>query len=232
MAARKAVPQGRKLMSSRRKFLRDAGLASVAGPLFIPASALGRGGATPPSDRISMACIGLGWMGYDGHLKDFLKLKDVRIVAVCDLDEGHLTRGKALVDTEYGDQGCTPYHAFEEVLMRRDVDAVSIALPDHWHGIVATQAARAQKGHLLREAAGAQLPRGPRHGRGERTPGPHLADRQLAAVGGELPPCLRTRAQWPHRQDQGHRGRAALGLLRSQGQVEARNQRPAADPVL
>ena len=50
-----------------------------------------------------------------------------------------------MVDTEYGDQGCTPYHAFEEVLMRRDVDAVSIAVPDHWHGIVATQAARAKK---------------------------------------------------------------------------------------
>jgi len=135
-------------MNSRRKFLRDAGLASmasVAAPWFVPASALGRGGATPPSDRISLACIGLGWMGYDGHLQDFLKLKDVRIVAVCDLDEGHLTKGKSLVDTEYGDQGCTPYHAFEEVLMRRDVDAVSIAVPDHWHGIVATQAARAKK---------------------------------------------------------------------------------------
>ena len=132
-------------MGSRRKFIRDAGLATIAAPLIIPGSALGRGGATPPSDRISMACIGLGWMGHDGHLKEFLKLKDVRIVAVCDLDEDHLTRGKALVDTEYGDQGCTPYHAFEEVLMRRDVDAVSIALPDHWHGIVATQAARAKK---------------------------------------------------------------------------------------
>ena len=178
-------------------------------PLFIPASALGRGGATPPSDRISLACIGLGWMGYDGHLKEFLKLKDVRIVAVCDLDEGHLTRGKALVDTENGDQGCTPYHAFEEVLMRRDVDAVSIALPDHWHGIVATQAARAKKDIYCEKPLAHNFREGLAMVRGERTPGPHLADRQLAAVGGELPPCLRTGAQWPHRQGQGHRGRAA-----------------------
>jgi predicted dehydrogenase len=120
--------------------------AAASAPMIVSASALGRGGMRAPSDRISVACIGLGWMGFDGHLKDFLKLKDVaRIVAVCDLDDGHLTRGKALVDTEYGDQGCTPYHAFEEVLMRRDVDAVSIAVPDHWHAIVATQAARAKK---------------------------------------------------------------------------------------
>ena len=148
MAGRNRVPPEEKAMNSRRKFLRNAGLASmagVAGPLFVQTSALGRGGSHAAEDPISLACIGLGWMGYDGHLKEFLKLNDVRIVAVCDLDEGHLTRGKALVDTEYGDQGCTPYHAFEEVLMRRDVDAVSIALPDHWHGIVATQAARAKK---------------------------------------------------------------------------------------
>jgi predicted dehydrogenase len=131
-------------MSSRRSFLQKAGLASVA-PLIVKATALGRDGSTPPSDRINLACIGLGWMGHDNHLKEFLALKDVRIVAVCDLDEGHLTRGKALVDTENGDQDCAAYHAFEEVLMRRDVDAVSIAVPDHWHGIVATQAARSKK---------------------------------------------------------------------------------------
>ena len=65
-------------MSSRRKFLRNAGLASVAsvaGPLWVPARALGGGGATLPCDRITLACIGLGWMGGEGHLKEFLKLK-------------------------------------------------------------------------------------------------------------------------------------------------------------
>ena len=61
-------------MNSRRKFLRNAGLASVASvaaPLIVPASALGLGGATPPSDRISLAYIGLGWMGFDGHFRSF-----------------------------------------------------------------------------------------------------------------------------------------------------------------
>jgi len=134
-------------MKTRRRFLKEAGLvgAGAVAPMIIPARALGHGGATPPSDRICLATIGVGWMGHDYHLKEFLKLRDVQIVAVCDLDEGHLTRAKAAVDTEYGDQGCAAYHAFEEVLMRRDVDAVSIAVPDHWHGIIATQAARANK---------------------------------------------------------------------------------------
>jgi hypothetical protein len=211
-------------MNSRRKFLRNAGLASVTAPQLIPARALGRGGSTPPSDRISMACIGLGWMGHDGHLTEFLKLKDVRIVAVCDLDESHLTRGKAMVDTEYGDQGCAPYHAFEEVLMRRDVDAVSIAVPDHWHGIVATQAARAKKDIYCEKPLA--------HNFREGLAMPHLADRQLAAVGGEFPARLRAGAQWPHWQDQRHRSRFAFGLLRGEGQVEARNQRPSADSAL
>ena len=132
-------------MKTRRQLFQGAALAVAGAPLVVKASTLGLGGATAPSDKIAVACIGLGWMGFDGHVKDFAKVASARVVAVCDLDETHLTRARSYIDTEYGDQGCTPYHAFEEVLMRRDIDAVSIALPDHWHAIVATQAARAKK---------------------------------------------------------------------------------------
>jgi predicted dehydrogenase len=132
-------------MKTRRQLFQGAALAVAGAPMIVKASALGLGGATAPSDKIAVACIGLGWMGFDGHVKDFAKVASARVVAVCDLDETHLTRARAYIDTEYGDQGCTPYHAFEEVLMRRDIDAVSIALPDNWHAIVATQAARAKK---------------------------------------------------------------------------------------
>jgi predicted dehydrogenase len=113
--------------------------------MIMKASALGRGGAAAPSDRITLGCIGVGWMGFDGHLKDFVKVKDARIVAIADIDDTHLTKGKAFVDTEYGDQGIAAYHAFEEILFRRDIDAVSIAVPDHWHALIAIQAARAKK---------------------------------------------------------------------------------------
>ena len=101
-------------------------------------------GAVAASDRVAMATIGAGWMG-SSHLKEFLKVPEARIVAVCDLDEDHLAEGKAIVDKGYGNSDCAVYRAFEEVLARRDLDAVSIALPDHWHAIAAVCAARAKK---------------------------------------------------------------------------------------
>jgi predicted dehydrogenase len=134
-------------MKTRRQLLRRAALstAAVSGfPTIVKASALGLEGITPPSDRVTLATIGVGWMG-DGHLDEFFKVPDCRIVAVCDLDDEHLSAAKFKIDKKYGDQGCATYHAFEEVMARRDIDAVSIATPDHWHGMVASAAARARK---------------------------------------------------------------------------------------
>jgi predicted dehydrogenase len=67
------------------------------------------------------------------------------VVAVCDVDEDHLVKAKEKVDKRYGDTGCATYRAFEEVLSRRDIDAVTMATPDHWHGVVAVSALRAGK---------------------------------------------------------------------------------------
>ena len=133
-------------MTNRRRFLQSlsAPAAAAGFPTLIKASALGLNGAVAPSNRVVIATIGVGWMGGD-HLDSFLKIPDAQLVAVCDLDDQHLTEAKAKVDLKYGDQACAAYHAFEEVLARRDIDAVSIAVPDHWHGLVAFQAARARK---------------------------------------------------------------------------------------
>ncbi len=134
-------------MMNRRRFLRgvSAAASTLAGfPTIVKASSLGLGGAVPPSDRVTLATIGVGWMGGD-HLTEFLKVPGAQYVAVCDIDDGHLTEAKAKVDKAYGDQGCATYHALEEVLFRRDIDAVSIALPDHWHGIASVLALRAGK---------------------------------------------------------------------------------------
>lgn len=126
-------------MPTRRQLLQ-----CLAAPAIIPASALGLNGAVAPSDRVTLATIGVGWMG-GGHVDEFLKCTGVQYVALADLDDHHLTENKAKIDSFYGNQDCAAYHAFEEVLARRDIDAVSIAVPDHWHGIVATLAARAGK---------------------------------------------------------------------------------------
>ena len=60
-------------MKTRRQLFQGAALAVAGAPMIVKASALGLGGATAPSDKIAVACIGLGWMGFDGHVKDFPK---------------------------------------------------------------------------------------------------------------------------------------------------------------
>jgi predicted dehydrogenase len=132
---------------SRRQFLaRSAGAAAgaVAFPYIIPGSALGLDGAVAPSNRITMASIGVGGMG-TGNLNAFLDLKGAQVLAVCDVDTEHRENAAKAVNGKYGNQDCALYNDFREVLARKDIDAVSLALPDHWHGIIGVWAARAGK---------------------------------------------------------------------------------------
>jgi predicted dehydrogenase len=133
-------------MTNRRKFFQSicAPAAVSAFPTIVKASALGLNGAVAPSNRVVMATIGCGNMG-NGHLGSFLKLPEVQVVALCDLDEEHLLKAKDRVDKQYRNKDCMTYRAFEEVQSRRDIDAVSMAVPDHWHGVVAFSALRAGK---------------------------------------------------------------------------------------
>ena len=129
---------------NRRQFLTGAATtaAALALPSIIPARALGADGHVAPSNRIVMASIGTGNMG-TGDLRDFLTFPEVQVVAVCDVDGARLTRAKGLVDAQYANQSCAATGDFREVLARTDLDAVALALPDHWHAIPAVMAARA-----------------------------------------------------------------------------------------
>lgn len=131
---------------SRRQFLQRSAMAgAVLGlPNIVPASAFGADGATAPSNRITLGCIGVGSMGTD-NMKNFLALPDCQVVAVCDTYEDRRQKAKGLVDEEYGDKGCAMYGDFREVLARKDIDAVMIAVQDHWHVLIATAAAKAGK---------------------------------------------------------------------------------------
>src|SRR2546427_11948180 len=102
-----AGPSGKRI--ARRDFLKAAGF-----PAIIPASALGAGGTTAPSDRINMACIGVGRMG-GGHVRSFARMDDVRVVAICDVQETARRRAKNVVDTQYGDKACATYNDFREL---------------------------------------------------------------------------------------------------------------------
>jgi predicted dehydrogenase len=105
---------------------------------------MGKGGTVAPSDRITVGCIGTGWMGSE-DVKSFLAEPGAQVVAVCDIDANHLEAARTTVNEKYGNQDCKTYHFFEEVLAREDIDAVVLAVPDHWHGILSVAAAAAGK---------------------------------------------------------------------------------------
>ena len=132
---------------SRRTFLKNTmaiSAGALAFPSIVPGTVLGKNGALAPSNRIVLGCIGVGGMG-TGNLRSFLELEDVRVVAVCDVDANHLTRAKEIVDTRYENNDCMAYHDFRELISRKDIDAVSMATPDHWHAIVSIAAAESGK---------------------------------------------------------------------------------------
>jgi len=131
----------------RREFMKGtlAGAAGVLGfPTIIPASALGADGATPPSDRLTMGCIGVGAQG-SGDMRGFLQNEDLRVVAVCDVREASRQRAKGMVDAQYGDKNCAVYNDFRELLARSDIDTVSIAPGERWHALMSIEAARRGK---------------------------------------------------------------------------------------
>jgi predicted dehydrogenase len=129
----------------RREFLKKAPLAlagAAAFPAIVKASTLGRGGAVPPSDRIVMAGIGFGMQG-PSNMRSFLGKTEVQWVAVCDLDEAHLEQAQEIVNTQYGNEDCATYKDYRALFARGDLDAVSIAVPDHWHAILSIAAVSA-----------------------------------------------------------------------------------------
>ncbi len=129
----------------RRDFLKKVPLAmagAAAFPSIVRGSALGLNGTVPPSDRIVMAGIGFGMQG-PSNMQAFLEKDEVQWVAVCDLDDKHLAQAQATVNRKYGNTSCAAYKDFRKLFARRDLDAVSLAVPDHWHAILAISAARA-----------------------------------------------------------------------------------------
>ena len=131
-------------MIGRRHFLKNVATGAALGPAFVPGRALGRDGVVAPSDRITVACIGTGWQG-GNNVDSFLEEPGAQVVAACDIDAGHLETARQAINKKYGNQDCKTYHEFEEVLARKDIDAVMLAVPDHWHGVLSTAAVAAGK---------------------------------------------------------------------------------------
>lgn len=129
--------------STRREFIRSAATASagaLAGSLALNCPAApGRPKIVPPSGKIVMGSIGTGGMG-SHDMTTFMGMPDVRLVAVCDVDKGHREAARAAVNNHYKNDDCVAYKDFRELLARTDLDAVHVATPDHWHGLITVAA--------------------------------------------------------------------------------------------
>jgi predicted dehydrogenase len=184
---------------SRREF------AAASAFLLVPRHVLGRKGYTPPSDRINLACVGMGRQG-QAVMMSLLPRPDVQVVAVCDCNEmsknyaeyspnallvaarrllgpgyekwgedlaspgtvklthtfstslgmGGREPARRLVEAYYGKRqtsgsyrGCAAYKDYREMLDKeKDIDAVYVATPDHWHAPISIAAMRRRK-HVL-----------------------------------------------------------------------------------
>jgi len=136
--------------STRRQFLKTAvrgGAGLLVLPNIITCSSLF--GAVTPNKRIQVAQIGCGRMGRS-DMGSVMLHPLARVVAVCDLDSKRLAAAKKVVEDHYtkaGESGVEvkTFHDYHEVLASPDIDAVVASVPDHWHALVAIEAAIAGK---------------------------------------------------------------------------------------
>jgi predicted dehydrogenase len=129
---------------TRRRFLARAAAGLAVGPHVVGAAALGAGDRPRPSERVVLGYIGTGPRGMN-NIREQVSCPEAQLVAVCDTWTNRRDAAVRFVDAHYGTADCRAYGDFRDVLARRDVDAVGIATPDHWHVPAAIAAMRAGK---------------------------------------------------------------------------------------
>ena len=151
--------------SSRREFIKSAGKAAalVGFPSIVPASVFG---AAAPSNRINVGAIGTGRISRGHDMPGIWRNERARIIAVCDVDSKRVDEAKAHVNGYYTKttgkpyDGVTPYSDYRDLLARKDIDAVVISTPDHWHTIIAIDAVQAGKDVYLQKPASLTIAEG------------------------------------------------------------------------
>ena len=140
------VQEQKKGGMSRRDFLGLSALG-IAGLTILP-SWTTNGVKVAPSDRIVLGFIGPGQQGCS-DFQSFSSCPGVQVAACCDVDSIKRERFRRRVTAWQKQQGiaerCDTYEFYEDLLERRDIDAVEIATPDHWHALIAINACQAGK---------------------------------------------------------------------------------------
>lgn len=141
-----------KTTSSRRRFLQGAAAAAIAFPTVIPASARGQ---NAPSARIRLGVIGTGGKGWGGA-HNFQSHTPTQVAALADPNRPTMTR--------YADAFKVPanrcFSDFHELLALKDIDAVLVATPDHWHVPASIAAAEAGKHVYCEKPLGVSIAEG------------------------------------------------------------------------
>jgi predicted dehydrogenase len=162
----------------RRSFLKlssKIAAGTIAVPTIISACARGKNGHVAPSDRINLVFIGSGNQAMN-DINDFIRDKRVQITGICDVNKqsigywngkiGGREIGINLVNGFYSEltgkkyNGCKGFEDFREVIARKDVDAVEVVLPDHWHSIPVLMAAKAGKDIYCQKPLALTIPEG------------------------------------------------------------------------
>ena len=128
---------------SRRQFIATTALA-LAAPAILTSCATASRPRKSANERITMGVVGWGMMGPD-NTGSFMDLPDCQVVAACDLDTIHLGEAVNTINGHYKNKDCRAYHDFREMMARKDIDAVMLAVPDNWHALMAVEAARQGK---------------------------------------------------------------------------------------
>ena len=158
--------QQKKSSLSRRKFLQSSAIASVALtgiPSIVPSSVFGK---FAPSNRINVGAIGTGRISRGHDLPGIWKHELAQVVAVCDLDSNRVKEAKELVDGYYTKKNGKPfdgvktYTDYRELLQSKDLDAVVISTPDHWHALNVIHAVQAGKDVYLQKPASLTIAEG------------------------------------------------------------------------
>lgn len=133
---------------SRREFLKTSTFVGLTAPFILPSGVWSA--EVKPSNRITMGFIGVGTQGR-GLLSGFLGSKQTQVIAVSDVDTTRRESARKTVDDRYSKEsgaeykGCADYNDFRELIARKDIDAVCVAAPDHWHAYISIAAADSKK---------------------------------------------------------------------------------------
>ena len=120
--------------SKRRNFLKSTAVASA--PFILPSSIWGA--KVKPNDRVVMGFIGMGKQN-NGLLNNFIG-QGIQAVAVCDVDTNRRKNAEKIVNQKHENSDCQAFVDYREITEDKNIDAVCIATPDHWHSVITISA--------------------------------------------------------------------------------------------